>query len=333
MSSSRQARGGFGADASRARRVPIGSPSTSKRRWLPPTCDAPKRKRWPVSAALSRRACSVSAGEADGAGGESDAGADRRDVVEVVPDAFELEQDRCGRGRARRRGEAERVLARLRVGDAVGDGARGAGPCRRTRAPSASVAPSAARSRPAVLVEQPRVEVEDAVADDVEAEVAGLDDTGVDRADRDLVGVVDRAPAPSSDKPDGRGRPAAAAVRGRRTPPRTGRGPPARPTRPRARGRRSRAPSPRHRPGQSRSGIRRVVGEQGAHVRAVRRCVEVGEAPALRRAPPRLVPGMSAPWPDGHVTPSDERLDERALPGSQKAATVRRDEQDDRDAR
>ena len=32
--------------------------------------------------------------------------------------------------------------------------------------------------------------MEDPVADDVEAEVAGLDYAGVDRADRDLVGVV-----------------------------------------------------------------------------------------------------------------------------------------------
>ena len=41
-----------------------------------------------------------------------------------------------------------------------------------------------------MLVEEARVEVEDAVADDVEAEVARLDHAGVDRADRDLVGVV-----------------------------------------------------------------------------------------------------------------------------------------------
>ena len=38
-----------------------------------------------------------------------------------------------------------------------------------------------------MLVEEPRVEVEDAFADDVEAEVAGLDHAGVDRADGDLV--------------------------------------------------------------------------------------------------------------------------------------------------
>ncbi len=41
-----------------------------------------------------------------------------------------------------------------------------------------------------MLVEEPDVEVQDAIADDVEAEVAGLDHAGVDRADGDLVGVV-----------------------------------------------------------------------------------------------------------------------------------------------
>ena len=42
----------------------------------------------------------------------------------------------------------------------------------------------------AVLVEQARVHREDALSDDVEAEVPGLDDAGVDRADRDLVDAV-----------------------------------------------------------------------------------------------------------------------------------------------
>ena len=42
----------------------------------------------------------------------------------------------------------------------------------------------------AVLVEEACVEVEDSVADDVEAEVPGLDHAGMDRSDGDLVGVV-----------------------------------------------------------------------------------------------------------------------------------------------
>ena len=40
-----------------------------------------------------------------------------------------------------------------------------------------------------MLVEQPRVDVQDQVADDVEAEVARLDHAGVDRPDGELVGI------------------------------------------------------------------------------------------------------------------------------------------------
>ena len=43
-----------------------------------------------------------------------------------------------------------------------------------------------------MLVEEAGVEVEDAIADDVEAEVPGLDHARVDRADGDLVRVVTR---------------------------------------------------------------------------------------------------------------------------------------------
>ena len=42
----------------------------------------------------------------------------------------------------------------------------------------------------AVLVEEARVHHEDPLADDVEAEVAGLDHAGVDRPDGDLVDAV-----------------------------------------------------------------------------------------------------------------------------------------------
>ena len=61
---------------------------------------------------------------------------------------------------------------------------------RSTSIRSSRVRPSASALQVAVLVEQPRVEVEDALADRVEAEVPRLDDAGVDRADGDLVDVV-----------------------------------------------------------------------------------------------------------------------------------------------
>ena len=137
-------------------------------------------------------------GEAGVAGGEADAGADGGDVVEVAPDPLELEQDRAGAGELggrlagrappRRRGRRRRRSRPRR---------------RRRRAPTNAHAAVERRAlggplEPAVLVEEAGVEVQDAVADDVEAEVAGLDHARVDRPDRDLVGVVRRAPGRSS---------------------------------------------------------------------------------------------------------------------------------------
>ncbi len=58
-----------------------------------------------------------------------------------------------------------------------------------TGRPSASGEPFGRPLEAAVLVEQARVDVQDQVADDVEAEVAGLDHAGVDRPDRDLVRI------------------------------------------------------------------------------------------------------------------------------------------------
>ena len=46
------------------------------------------------------------------------------------------------------------------------------------------------RLESAALVEQLHVEVQDPLADDVEAEVPGLDHAGMNRPDGDLVGVV-----------------------------------------------------------------------------------------------------------------------------------------------
>ena len=183
--------------------------------------------------------------EAVVAGREPDPGADRGDVVEVAPDALELEQDRARASELRGRREPERLLAGVRVGDAVRDRAGGAGARRRTRRPSSSVAPLGGPLEPAVLVEEARVEVEDPVADDVEAEVAGLDHAGVDRPDGDLVGVVRREPGRSSRRAasvvvDER----AQRLVARRSRRRRGRAPRARPSRPRARGRRSTARAP-----------------------------------------------------------------------------------------
>ena len=84
---------------------------------------------------------------------------------------------------------APAALGGVRVGDAVRDRA-GRARARRIRERLLERHAGRGALQAAVLVEEAGVEVEDAVADDVEAEVARLDDPRVDRADRDLVGVV-----------------------------------------------------------------------------------------------------------------------------------------------
>ena len=58
-----------------------------------------------------------------------------------------------------------------------------------TGRPSASGEAFGGSFEAAVFVEQTRVDVQDQVTDDVEAEVAGLDHAGVDRPDRDLIRI------------------------------------------------------------------------------------------------------------------------------------------------
>ena len=121
--------------------------------------------------------------------GEADTCADGRDVVQVAPDPLELQQERACSGELGGRFEAEALLARMGVREAVRHRAPGAG----AADVASAVGERAALGRalePAVLVEETRVEVEDPVPDDVEAEVAGLDHAGVDRPDRHLVRVL-----------------------------------------------------------------------------------------------------------------------------------------------
>ena len=103
----------------------------------------------------------------------------------MVPEALELEQERARARAARASGdEAERLLAGQRVGDRFVTAQAAQARCgvgeRRRRA-----SPLGGPLEAAMLVEQPHVEMKDAVADDVEAEVAGLDHAGVDRPDGD----------------------------------------------------------------------------------------------------------------------------------------------------
>ena len=106
----------------------------------------------------------------------------------------------CRDARARRAGpgptaraagstRAGQLFDRLRVRQRVGDRADAAGALhdRQRRGERAALDQLL---EPAMHEEEPGVEVEDALADRREAEVAGLDDAGVDRADRELVDAL-----------------------------------------------------------------------------------------------------------------------------------------------
>ena len=148
-----------------------------------------KRKRWPVRVWLSWRARSVRAAKWLFP-------AARPVPAQTAAMSLRWFQVRSSssstvraRGELRGWGEPECVFAGVGVGDAVCDGAGGAG-ARDERGALFECLSFGGAFEPAVLVEQLRVELEDLVADDVEAEVAGLDHAGMDRPDRDLVGIV-----------------------------------------------------------------------------------------------------------------------------------------------
>ncbi len=163
--------------------------------------------------------------------------------------------------------------------------------------------------------------MEDPVADDVEAEVAGLDHAGVDRPDRDLVGVVRRGPAPSS-------------ARGRRSWSTSGRSGswPAKPMPWRSCASRSSQPAAgarstiaRHAPVLGGHGLERACRRRrrAASGRACRRRRRAGRRTASRRRARRATacavrPAHRIPRTSASTSP---------LPGSQSAAAGERQEQ------
>ncbi len=164
-------------------------PPSSRSRALPPTATEPNRNRWPVSRSFSRRASSTRAAKRLRAGGQADAGADRADVVEVCSRRARARAGSSGPARARAAAR-DRAPPRTRCAYATALLTQQPAHARATTgSPSASASPSAASLEATVLVEEPHVDVQDQVADDVEPEVARLDHAGVDRPDRDLVGV------------------------------------------------------------------------------------------------------------------------------------------------
>ncbi len=127
--------------------------------------------------------------EAHVPGGEADAGTDGGNVVQVAPEPLQLEEQRACASELGRRFEPERLLARLCVREWRRDRAGRAGALDVAQPFSERPALGGALE-PSVLVEEPCVEQEDAIADEVEAEVPGLDHAGMDRSDSHLVGPV-----------------------------------------------------------------------------------------------------------------------------------------------
>ena len=115
--------------------------------------------------------------------GEPGIVAERAEVAEVVGDALELERQRAQPGRARRARTVRHALERLAVGPAK---ATAESPDTRaaSRAPSSNRQLGEAPLDALVHVAQPLLEPQHLLADDREAEVAGLDDAGMHRADR-----------------------------------------------------------------------------------------------------------------------------------------------------
>ena len=115
--------------------------------------------------------------------------AQRAQVAQVVGHPFPFQQQRAQPPRARRRHHAQQRLRGLRVGPREGDG----GVAR--DAPGEAVALGDGERLEALVdalvhVAQALLEAQHLLADDGEAEVAGLDDAGVDGAHRDLVHAV-----------------------------------------------------------------------------------------------------------------------------------------------
>ena len=120
---------------------------------------------------------------------EPDVAGEGAEVARVVREALELERDAANRLRARRGGERRERLDRLGVGRRVAD--RGVAGERLD--PGGGLPVGTAEERlldPAVLEAEGDLEVEDALAVALEAEVPRLDDPRVDRADGDLVDLV-----------------------------------------------------------------------------------------------------------------------------------------------
>ena len=115
--------------------------------------------------------------------------ADRSDVAEVIGQPFELGHQRAQKLRARCRFGVERGLDRVRKRQRIGDGAVAGGAAGEPRG-VVEVRTRHQRLDAFMHVAQPLLEPHDGLAVGGEAEMSGLDDAGMHRADRDLVQVL-----------------------------------------------------------------------------------------------------------------------------------------------
>ena len=112
--------------------------------------------------------------------------ADGADIAEMIGDALELRHQRAEPDGARRNFDLERRLDRLREGERVSDGAVARGAARKRGAPLDARARHQ-RLDALMHIAEPLFEPHDGLAVGGEAEMSGLDDAGMDRADRNLV--------------------------------------------------------------------------------------------------------------------------------------------------
>ena len=125
-------------------------------------------------------------GEAEGQGGIV---AERAEVAEVVGDALALQHQRPQQEGARRRRDAAGRLDGRGIGPGVGTGRIAGNAADEPRARRHVVADEQLLDA-LVLVAEALLEAQHPLADHREAEMARLDDAGMDGADRDLVGAL-----------------------------------------------------------------------------------------------------------------------------------------------
>ncbi len=130
-------------------------------------------------------------GERHRAGREANPRTDRADVMEVVVETLELERDGTQDAQLAVRLQTAPILNGLGERDRVCDEA-GSASASRMGESTLGRETLGGTLEPAVLVEQLKIEREDALSDDMKAEVSGLDHTRVHGPNSDLVNALAR---------------------------------------------------------------------------------------------------------------------------------------------